>query len=238
MKYAGAGLGIAWSFLLPLLQIALFWFVFGGIMKARPYATTNVPYIAFLLSSFFFWMAFSESLIRASNIIVENSELVKKVNFPNVILPLSVICSAYLHHMIGFLIFLAFYSFTSAPSIMILLIIPVLFLQFIFSLGLGMLLSSLLPYIRDLGPVTGYVTQALFFLSPIIYSLESMPERFKIIIFFNPITFFVSSYHEIILFKSHPPLVYFIVMTVLAISFFIGGFYAFRKLKQGFADVL
>ncbi len=237
-KYAGSALGIAWAFLLPLFQIALFWFVFAGIMRARPYANTEMPYIIFLLSSFFFWLAFSESLLRSSNIIIENTELVKKVNFPNVILPFSVICSAYLHNMIGFLIFFSIYFFISTPSPMFLLLIPVLFLQLIFSLGVGMLLSSLLPYIRDLGQVIGYLMQALFFLSPIIYSLESIPERFKIIIYFNPITLFVSSYHEIILFKSTPPLLNIAVMTGLAVSSFIGGFYTFRKLKHGFADVL
>lgn len=237
-KYAGSSLGLVWTFILPLFQIALFWFVFAGIMRARPYTNTEMPYIIFLLSSFFFWLAFSESLLRASNIIIENAELVKKVNFPNVILPFAVTCSTYFHHMIGFFIFFSIYLFIGSPSPMFLLLIPVLFLQLMFSLGIGMLLSSLLPYIRDIGQVIGYVMQALFFLSPIIYSVESMPEKFKIIIYFNPITFFVSSYHEIILFKSPPPLLYLSIMTGLAISFFIGGFYTFRKLKQGFADVI
>ncbi len=237
-KYAGSTLGIVWSFLLPLFQIALFWFVFAGIMRARPYTNTEMPYIIFLLSSFFFWLAFSESLIRSSNIIIENTELVKKVNFPNVILPFAVTCSTYFHHMIGFFIFFIIYLFIGSPSPIFLLLIPVLFLQLIFSLGLGMLLSSLLPYIRDLGQVIGSLMQALFFLSPIIYSIESMPEKFRIIIYFNPITFFVSSYHEIILFKSPPTLLHIAVMSGLAIGFFIGGLYTFRKLKQGFADVL
>ncbi len=238
MKYAGSVLGIAWSFLLPLFQIALFWFVFAGIMRARPYTSTEMPYIIFLLSSFFFWLAFSESLIRSSNIIIENAELVKKVNFPNVILPFAVTCSTYFHHMIGFIIFFIIYLFIGSPSPMFLLLIPVLFLQLIFSLGLGMLLSSLLPYLRDLGHIIGQVVQALFFLSPIIYSIELMPEKFKIIIYLNPITSFVSSYHKILLFKSPPSLLNIAVMSGLAISFFIGGFYTFRKFKQGFADVL
>ncbi|MEF9426067.1 MAG: ABC transporter permease, partial [Candidatus Mariimomonas ferrooxydans] len=187
-------LGIAWSFLLPLFQIALFWFVFAGIMRARPYTDTEMPYIIFLLSSFFFWLAFSESLLRSSNIIIENAELVKKVNFPNVILPFAVTCYTYFHHMIGFFIFFIIYLFIGSPSPMFLLLIPVLFLQLIFSLGIGMLLSSLLPYLRDLGHILGQVVQGLFFLSPIIYSIELIPEKFKIIIYPNPITSFVSSY--------------------------------------------
>jgi ABC-type polysaccharide/polyol phosphate export permease len=238
MKYAGSALGIVWSFILPLLQILLFWFVFGGILKARPYATTHVPYIAFLLSSFFFWLAFSEGVVRASYTIVENSELVKKVNFPNVILPFSVICSTYLHHMIGFVIFFLLYVITYSISPQFLLIIPVLFLQLIFSLGLGMIFSAILPYIRDLSQIIGYLTQALFFLSPIIYSVEAMPEKLRFVIFFNPFTFFVTSYHKIILFRSPPQLLHIAAMVCLALVSFICGFYIFRKLKNGFADVL
>jgi ABC-type polysaccharide/polyol phosphate export permease len=212
--------------------------VFSEILKARPYTRTEVPYMYFLLSSFFFWLAFSEGIFRASFSIVENAETVKKISFPNALLPISVTISCYLLNMVGFILFLIFYSFTTSPSYMFVLIIPVLFFQFIFSVGLGMLLSALLPYIRDIGQVLGHVLQAAFFLSPIIYSLESVPEKFRTLLYLNPMTFFVSSYHKIIIFREFPPLFY--IGTIVCISFgtFIGGFYVFRKLKAGFADVL
>ena len=105
-RYVGSGLGVAWSFLIPLVQILLFWFVFSTIMKARPYAHSTVPYIYFLLSSFFFWLAFSEGLMQASCAIISNAEMVKKVSFPNVVLPITTTLSCYVHHMVGFLIFL------------------------------------------------------------------------------------------------------------------------------------
>ncbi len=238
LKYAGSSIGIAWSFLLPLFQIILFWFVFSGVLKARPYADSEMPYIFFLLSSLFFWMAFSEGFIRSSIVIVENSELIKKVNFPNVILPFSVTFSTYFHHLIGFFIFFVFYILTNGISPMFLLLIPVLLLQLIFSLGLGMIFSSLVPYIRDLSQVLGYVMQVLFFLSPILYSIELIPRNFKILFYFNPITFFVTSYQKIILFKTFPSLIYLFIMLLVSISSFIAGSYIFRKLKTGFADVL
>lgn len=125
LKYAGSSIGIAWSIILPLLQIILFWFVFSGILKARPYANSEMPYIFFLLSSLFFWMAFSEGALRSSFVIVENSELVKKVNFPNVILPFSATFSTYFHHLIGFTIFFVFYILKDGISVMFLLLVPV-----------------------------------------------------------------------------------------------------------------
>jgi len=237
-KYAGSGLGFLWTIIIPIIQIVLFWLVFSEILKARPYPRTNVPYMYFLLSAFFFWLALSEGLFRASFSIIENAETVKKIAFPNALLPISVTISSYLLNMIGFILFLIVYSFITSPSYMFLLIIPVLFFQFIFSIGLGMLLAALLPYVRDIGQVLGHVMQAMFFLSPIIYSLEAVPEKFRIFLYFNPMTFFASSYHKIILFREPPPLFFIGVIVCLSLATFIGGFYAFRKLKDGFADVL
>lgn len=237
-RYAGSGLGILWSILMPVIQILLFWFVFSTVMKARPYATTQIPYIYFLLSSFFFWLAFSEGLIRASNSIMENAEMVKKVAFPNVVLPLTVTLSSYIHHLVGFVLFITVYLTTVSFSPAVLFVLPVLFLQIIFSLGLGMLFSALLPYFRDLGQILAQAMQGMFFLSPIIYSLESVPEKFRILFYANPMTYFASSYHSIILSHTMPPLSYLLVIFSLSAAAFAGGFYAFSKLRDGFADVL
>jgi ABC-type polysaccharide/polyol phosphate export permease len=238
VRYAGSGLGLLWTIFTPLLQIVLFWFVFSGIMKARPYANTQMPYIYFLLSSFFFWLAFSEGIIRSSNVIIENSEIVKKISFPNILLPITVTISSYLLNLLGFLFFMIAYATTTTFSPVIVLVIPLLLLQFLFSLGLGMFLAALLPYIRDLGQILGYILQGIFFVSPIIYSIESVPEKLRIIFYFNPMTYFASSYHNVILLKEPPPLLFVCVILVISTVSLIGGFYTFKKLKDGFADVL
>ncbi len=237
-RYAGSGLGIVWTFLMPLIQILLFWFVFSTIMRARPYATTQFPYIYFLLSSFFFWLAFSEGLGRAANAVIENAEMVKKVSFPNILLPVTVTLSSYIHNMVGFIFFIIVYFFTTSFSVTILYILPVLFLQLLFSLGLGMLFSALIPYMRDIGQILSQIIQGLFFLSPIIYSIESVPEKFRILFYCNPITYFAASYHKIILLKEMPPQLNILIIFVLSISTFFGGYYAFNKLRVGFADIL
>ncbi|MBM4140432.1 MAG: hypothetical protein FJ242_02910 [Nitrospira sp.] len=238
VRFAGSGLGLLWTILIPVVQIVLFWFVFSTIIKARPYANMHVPYIYFLLSSFFFWLAFSEGVLRSSNTIIENSEIVKKISFPKIFLPVAVTTSSYILNLIGFLLFLTAYATTGALSPVVFLVIPILFLQFIFSLGLGMLLAALLPYIRDLGQILGYALQTMFFLSPIIYSIESVPERLRIVFYFNPMTYFASSYQKIILLKEMPSILYVSVIFLISIVALIGGFYTFKKLKAGFADVL
>jgi len=237
-RYAGSGLGVLWTVLVPLLQIVLFWFVFSAVMRSRPYANTQVPYLYFMLSSFFFWLAFSEGIGRSSTAIIENAEIVKKVSFPNILLPITVTTSSYLLNMIGFLFFICAYGLTASLSPVMVMVIPVLCLQFLFSLGLGMLMAALLPYLRDLAQILGYVLQGLFFLSPIIYSLESVPEKLRIIFYFNPFTYFASSYHSIILLKEMPPILHLAVILVISPLSLLVGFRTFRKLKDGFADVL
>ena len=238
VKYAGSGLGLLWTVFTPLIQIVLFWFVFSAIMKARPYANTQIPYIYFLLSSFFFWLAFSEGIFRASHVIIENAEAVKKISFPNILLPITVTISSYLLNMVGFLLFITAYSFITTISPVILFVIPILFFQFLFSLGIGMLLAAILPYIRDLGQILGHVIQGIFFISPVIYSIESIPEKFRIIFYCNPVTYFASSYHHIILLRELPPLHYMIIIIFISAVSFLFGLYTFRKLRDGFADVL
>lgn len=237
-KYAGSGLGLIWAFLLPVFQVLLFWFVFAGIMKARPYANSQMPYLYFLLSSFFFWLAFSEGLSRSSNIILENAEIVKKVSFPTIVLPITATLSSYLHNLIGFAIFVLIYTVTGSFSPVLLLVIPVLLIQITFSAGLGMIFSALLPYIRDLGQIMGYVLQGFFFISPIMYSIDTIPERFRIIFYLNPLTYFAMSYQKIILFYKPPELYHIFIILLLAIFSAIAGIFIFNKLKDGFADVL
>lgn len=237
-RYAGSGLGMLWTLLMPLINILLFWFVFSEIMKARPYAETRIPYIYFLLSSFFFWLAFSEALLRAAHSVVENADMVKKVSFPNIVLPVTATLSAYVHHMVGFALFIVFFTVAYSFSASFLMVIPVLILQILFSLGLGMLFSGLLPYVRDLSQILGALMQGLFFLSPIIYSIEAIPDHFRIIFYLNPITYFASSYHAIILSREMPPAPYMAVVLFLGVASLAGGVYAFKKLRDGFTDVL
>jgi ABC-type polysaccharide/polyol phosphate export permease len=237
-KYAGSGLGILWAVMTPLIQILIFWVVFSAIMKARPYADTKMPYVYFLFSSFFFWLAFSEGLSRAANAIVDHAEMVKKVSFPHIVLPVTVTFSSYISNMIGFLLFIIIYSIVVAFSPIYILIIPVLFFQVLFSLGLGMLLSALLPYVRDIGQILSHVLQGTFFLSPIIYSLEFVPEKLRPFFFLNPMTYFASSYHKIILLNEVPPLFYIVIIISLSTGSFICGYLFYKKLKEGFSDVL
>jgi ABC-type polysaccharide/polyol phosphate export permease len=238
VRYAGSGLGLFWALLLPMFQILLYWFVFSTVMRIRPYSNEHVPYIFFLISTFFFWLSVLEGIIRSGSVIIENGELVKKVSFPQMILPVAITLSGYLQNLIGVIFFLLIFTVSGMAHTGMFLIIPVLALQLIFSIGAGILISALVPYVRDLQQVMGYILQGMFFLSPILYSLEAIPEKVRGFAYLNPVTVYIESYHIIIFERSFPELWQVGLMMFISLSFLAAGITVFNKLKEGFADIL
>jgi lipopolysaccharide transport system permease protein len=222
-RYAGSGFGVLWTAILPVFQIVLYWFVFSSVMHVRPYAGGKVSYVFFLLSTYFFWLAMSDGIFRSGTTILDNAELVKKVPFPIIVLPIAVTLSGYIQNMIGVAFFIIAFSISGWLHPALLLIVPVLILQILFSLGVAMLLAAIVTYVRDLQQVIGYVLQGMFFLSPILYSMESIPEKIRPFTYLNPVTVFMESYHKIIFERSFPGIWYFGGMALIAgLSFFLG----------------
>lgn len=237
-RYAGSGLGILWTVILPVFQIVLYWFVFSTVMRIRPYNNDQIPYVYYLLSTFFFWLATSEGISRSGMTLIENAELVKKVSFPTIVLPVSVTLSGYLQHMIGVLFAIGIFAYSGLSHKYIVFIIPVLFLQILFSLGCGMLMAATVPYMRDISQVIGHVLQGMFFMSPIIYPLDAIPEKLRGLAFLNPITVYIESYHKIIFEQHLPGIPYICGMLFVSFFFLFLGLKVFHKLSEGFADIL
>lgn len=237
-KYAGSALGILWTFLMPALQILLYWFVFSTVMRVRPYSNSQIPYVYYLISTFFFWLAISEGISRSGAILIENAELVKKVSFSNIVLPVSATLSGYLHNFVGVVFALIIFSLSGLAHIQMFFIIPVLMLQILFSVGIGLIMAAIVPYIRDVQQVTGYVLQGMFFLSPVIYPLDAIPERLRFLAFLNPITVYIESYHSIIFEKRFPEASFLFGMIFISCLFLFIGIKVFNKLSKGLSDIL
>ena len=237
--YVGSTLGALWIILRPLLIVVVFWLVFSEIMKVRPHASTgNTNYIFFLLSTIFFWFGFQESMIRSSVAVIEKGEIVKKVSMPIEVLPVVSILVSYFNHLIGVFIFIAVVIFLYDPSVMWLLVIPITGLLVLFSMGLGFLFSALSVYVRDIPQILNIVLQGMFFLTPIVYPLEIVPEKLKFLFYINPLTYFIKTYQDIIIYRAFPNYLYLTLIIVLSIASLLIGLKTFKKLKEGFADIL
>jgi lipopolysaccharide transport system permease protein len=237
--YVGSTLGAFWIILRPLLIIVVFWLVFSEIMKVRPYAgKVNIPYIFFMLSTIFFWFGFQESVMRSSMSVIEKGEIVKKVSMPIEVLPIVSVLLSYFNHLIGVLIFFAAAIFLYHPSALWLLVIPLTCIQIMFSMGLAFLFSALSVYVRDIPQIAGIVLQGMFFLTPIVYPIDIIPEKVRFLFYINPLTYFMRAYQEAIIYREFPNYINIMIICVLSVTTLFIGLKTFKKLKEGFADTL
>ncbi|MCI0469658.1 MAG: ABC transporter permease [Nitrospirae bacterium] len=240
-RYAGSAIGVFWTFIQPVLTMLVFWLVFSKIMKIRiQIDTKEIPYLPFLLSGLLPWIAFQEGVIRGASSILEKGFIIKKVFYPAEVFPVTSVVSSFLHHAIGLLIFLVVYFIYNERFYLFQL--PFLFiliaLQLALTLGISFLLSALSVYLRDILQIIGVVFQVLFYLTTIIYPITSVPAGLRPFVEANPITLLIEGYHSVILYYRIPSLWSLVYLAGFAIIAFIGGYFAFRKLKSGFADVL
>jgi lipopolysaccharide transport system permease protein len=236
-RYAGSLLGLVWSFVQPLWMLLLFTFVFSTVMKISPAGTRTGHFAVFLFSGLLPWMALNEGVVRASTAITENASLVKKLRFPSELLVLAVVLAALLHEAIAGIIFLgvlaALRELSWGGLPLLLLAVP---LQVALTLGLGLLLGSLHVFFRDTAQILGMVFTGWFYLTPIVYPLALVPERFQAWIRLNPLTSLVELYRQALLGGEMALVPGTGALAVAAIVLLSTGFLLFRRLKTAFVD--
>jgi lipopolysaccharide transport system permease protein/teichoic acid transport system permease protein len=239
VRYLGSYLGILWAFIHPSITICLFWFVFEVGFKSVP--VDNFPFILWLVTGMFPWFFFTESFIGASNSIVENSFLVKKVVFRVSILPIIKISSALIIHVFFVIIlFLMFYSYGYSPTIYSLQVIYYLFAMICLVLGASWVTSSLVIFLRDVAQVIAMVIQFGFWITPIFWPAKMIPDKYSLILYLNPVYYIVEGYRNSFIyyrwFWEDPWLTaYFWGFTLVILAL---GAFTFRRLRPHFADVL
>lgn len=236
-RYAGSALGLVWSFLQPLWMLLLFTFVFSTVMKISPAGTRTDHFAVFLFCGLLPWMALQEGVLRAATAITDNASLVKKLRFPAEILVLAVVLAALLHEAIaallfvGVLIFLRELAWEGLP--LLLLALP---LQLALTLGLGLLLGSLHVFFRDTAQILGMLFTGWFYLTPIVYPMDLVPERFRPWIELNPLTALVGLYRQAFLGGGMAAVPGTWALVAVAAVLLCAGFLLFGRLKTAFVD--
>lgn len=240
-RYRGSVMGILWSFLNPLFMLVVYTFVFSVIFKAR-WGTGSDSKTEFALILFAGLMVFSlyaECINRAPGLILGNPNYVKKVIFPLEILPWVNLGSALFHGAISLAVwFLAYIVFFGIPHITA-LYLPLILLPLVFLImGLSWALASLGVYLRDVAQFVGIVTSTLMFLTPIFYPVTALPERYRGLLYINPMTPVIEQVRDALFWGKAPD--FSILGIYLIATAFIAwlGFAWFQKTRKGFADVL
>lgn len=233
-KYKNSFFGVLWSFINPLLQIVVYTIVFQVIMRS------NIKnYAVYLCCGLVPWTYFSNCILRASNTIMDNGNIVKKVYFPREILPISVVTSEGVNFLISTIIMLGFVLANHIGFSWNLLWYPViLIIQYILSLGVAFLVSSITVYFRDLLHFLGILMQLLFYATPIVYSSEQVPANLSWIVKINPMAYIIEAYRNIFYNKVAPNGKGLLIAFACGLVFCVIGFCTFKKLEKRFAEEL
>lgn len=238
-NYLGSYLGIVWAFILPIAMTSIFWFVFQVGFNAQPVG--GYPFVLWLVCGMFPWFFFNDCLNNGTVAILQNSFVVKKVAFSIGILPIIKILSALIIHFFFVLLIVAlFLSYGYIPDIHAVQVVYYLAALIIFSCGLTWLTSSVVIFFRDMRPIITILLQMGFYLTPIFWNLNILPEQFHVFITLNPVYYIVEGYRDSFIHKvwfwDHPGMtLYFWTVTAFV---FVGGAVVFRRLRPHFADVL
>ena len=233
-RYKNSILGVFWSFLNPLLQLAVYAIVFPLIMKS------DIPnYTVFVCCGLIPWTFFSTAISRTSFAMVENGNIIKKVYFPREILPISIVTSELVNFFISTIIILAFViAYGMGFSWYIVFYPVILIVQYVLLIGISLLVSSLTVYFRDLQHFIGILLQLLFYATPIVYGMDIIPVSFQWILKLNPMSYIIDGYRSIFYYQRIPDLVGLGIVFAISIVLCIVGYFIFNKLQKRFAEEL
>jgi lipopolysaccharide transport system permease protein len=205
-KYRNSLLGAAWNIINPLAMIVVYTVIFAQVMQAKlPGLNSTFAYSIYLCAGLLTWGLFAEMVGRGQTMFLDNANLLKKINFPRVTLPVIVAANAGLNFAIVFILFLAFLVISgNFPGWVILAIFPVLLLQIIFAIGLGMVLGVLNVFFRDVGQFFGIFLTFWFWLTPIVYPVSILPEGLKPYMSLNPMEPVMAAYQGILVSHQWP----------------------------------
>ncbi len=231
-KYKGSFLGVLWSFVNPLLQVAVYAIVFPYIMRIQ---TDN--YLIYLIIGIIPWTFFTTVINQGMITVRMNAGIIKKVYFPREILPISVAVSGLINFLISCIIIILFCIFGGVGITWHLVFLPLIaILQFILTLGIVFALSAINIYIKDTEYIVTFLINMLFYATPILYEASLFPEKIRFILHLNPMTQVIVAYRDIFLYHQVPSLMGIVYLVIISIVLFFIGLLIFRKLEKGFAE--
>jgi lipopolysaccharide transport system permease protein len=225
-RYRESLLGAFWAVANPLAMIFIYTVVFGEIMRPTLPGHDDTPFAfsIYLCAGVITWGLFAEMLGRLNNVFLENGNIIKKANFPRICLPAIVVLSALLNFTIVFGLYLAFLAIIGQwPGWPLLALIPLLALQILFTLGLGILLGTMNVFFRDVGQFTGIVLNFWFWLTPVVYTFSALPEQAKDVLEWNPMLPLIRSYQTLFLDMRWPDWGELIPFTILTLVLLLVG---------------
>ena len=236
LRYKQTALGAAWAILQPLLTMVIFSVIFGQLAKLP---SDGIPYPIFTYAALLPWQLFSFALTNSSNSLINSQNLISKVYFPRLIIPLASTLAGLMDFAIAFLVLLGLMAYYHITPTMAILYLPLfLILALLSALAVGVWLSALSVEYRDVRYIVPFLTQFWMYATPIAYASSLIPENWRLLYGLNPMTGVVEGFRWALLGIQTSGGSMILVSAAVVVVMFISGLYYFRRMENNFADVI
>lgn len=233
-RYKASVLGFLWTFINPLLQLGVYTIVFSVIMRAG-----IEKYYLFLFVALIPWMFFSSSLQGGATCVLAQKDMVTKIHFPRQVLPIAHVTTCFVNMLLCLIVVFLVCGFDIGLNINALpYLIPVMLTEYLLALGLCFIVSGATVYFRDLEHIMGIVVMMWQFLTPVMYSVEQVPEEIRGVFMMNPMTSVIMCYRDILYYKQAPQLQSLLQSLWMGALFLVLGWVLFDYLQKRFAEEL
>ena len=239
-RFARSKLGGFWMVLHPLAQVLVYALILSQIMKAKlPEVDSQYAYPIYILSGIVGWTLFTEIVNRLLTVFIENGNLLKKMVFPKLALPLIVIGSSFINFATLFVMMYVVFGFLGHMPFHAIYWMPLLvFITIALAVGIGLFFGVINVFIRDVGQVMNIILQFWFWLTPIVYMSSIVPQKYHWLIMLNPLTGIVMGYQNVLLYDKAPYLRLLIYPSIIAMVFLALAFFVYSKANEDMVDVL
>jgi lipopolysaccharide transport system permease protein len=236
VRYKQSFAGISWAIIQPLLTMIVFTAVFAGVVEVT---THDAPYPLFSLAALVPWSYFVHAITKATSCLVTDQNLITRVYFPRLVLPISAVVGGLVDFFIAFaLLVILLVIYGSAPSLKILLLPFFLLFTILTALALSLWLSAINVQYRDVNNALPFFSQVLMFVSPVAYPASSIPEKWQLLYALNPMATVINGFRWALLENQPSPGIYSLVSVAVVLIALFGGLYFFRWQEDRFADVV
>jgi lipopolysaccharide transport system permease protein len=234
--YRQTALGMSWLLIRPVINMLLLTVVFSGLVKVP---SDNLPYPLFSLAALIPWGYFSSAVMRTSRSLVDNTQVISKVYFPRMVLPLAAAISGLVDLGASFIVFMVAFVLYGMPLRVEMLWLPLLILISVaFALAVGLWLATLSVKYRDVSFAINFIVLALMYASPVIYSVSLVPQPLKFIYQLNPMTGVIQGFRWALLGGGEAPGIMFLVSVAIILLGLVSGAYVFRRTERTIVDIL
>lgn len=234
-RYVGSLLGMSWAVLYPFMFLALYAVVYTVILRVRLEQHTSLEYVLLIFSGLIPFIGFSEALTASTTAVVANKGLLKNTMFPIELLPVKAVLASSVSMSVGLCGLLVALWLQGRASPVQVLIVPIVLLQWLFSIGLAWLLSALTVFFRDISQMMSVIVLFLMLISPIGYTRDMIPAGMLPLVYPNPLFYLIEVYRQTLFFNTIP-WSFLGVLAAMSIFTFLFGYALFRRLKPVFSE--